>query len=787
VKVLLSWLNELAPVGSDVDALADQLSMLGLAVDGIEHVGAAVDGVVVARVLGLRPHPQADRIQLVDVDRGDGEALQVCCGAFNMAVGDLVPLATLGTVMPNGMEIARRKLRGEWSNGMLCSSRELHLGDDHAGILVLPDGLELGAPVFEALGVSADVVFDLDLTRNRPDAWCHLGVARDLAAHRGVGLMVPSPSATPAGAPRTVGVEIVDGDLCGRFTSTVLTGVVVGPSPRWMAERLVRTGMRPINNVVDVSNYVMLELGQPNHPYDAATLGGGAFRVRRARPGEVLVTLDGTERRLAGDDLLICDGHDMPVGLAGIMGGAHTEIGPDTTTVALEMAWFRPEAVASTAGRLGLRTEASARFERGVDPAVADLAIARFVELLRETCPDVQVAPGAVDARGDLPAAPTVGLRTSRINALLGTGLTDDEVAGLLAPIGFTVTAVAPGRADVTVPSWRLDCEVEIDLVEEVARHYGYERLGKTVPTSAHPGALSEHQRDRRLVREVLVGAGLAEAMPNPLLGPGDHERAGLSVDAIALHNPMAAEESLLRASLRPGLLKALGYNASHRRSGIGLFEVGHVYRLPVPATAPLPDEREVVAVAWAGRDALAAVAVWDEVVAALGIEGVQVVAAEPSGLHPTRSAELVAPSGTVIGLVGEIDPDVAADHGIAERVAWLEVDLVDLLALPHGERRYRRVSRYPSSDVDLAFAVPDRVSAAAVTGAVRAAAGDLLADLALFDVYRGPGVADGTRSLAYRLRLQAADRTLSDTDVAGVRRACIDAAAAAGAVLRGA
>jgi phenylalanyl-tRNA synthetase beta chain len=582
-------------------------------------------------------------------------------------------------------------------------------------------------------------------------------------------------------------VEIVDGDLCGRFTSTVLTGVVVGPSPRWMAERLVRTGMRPINNVVDVSNYVMLELGQPNHPYDAATLGGGAFRVRRARPGEVLVTLDGTERRLAGDDLLICDGHDVAVGLAGIMGGAHTEIGPDTTTVALEMAWFRPEAVASTAGRLGLRTEASARFERGVDPAVADLAIARFVELLRETCPDVQVAPGAVDARGDLPAAPTVGLRTSRINALLGTGLTDDEVAGLLAPIGFTVTAVAPGRADVTVPSWRLDCEVEIDLVEEVARHYGYERLGKTVPTSAHPGALSEHQRDRRLVREVLVGAGLAEAMPNPLLGPGDHERAGLSVDAIALHNPMAAEESLLRASLRPGLLKALGYNASHRRSGIGLFEVGHVYRLPVPATAPLPDEREVVAVAWAGRDALAAVAVWDEVVAALGIEGVQVVAAEPSGLHPTRSAELVAPSGTVIGLVGEIDPDVAADHGIAERVAWLEVDLVDLLALPHGERRYRRVSRYPSSDVDLAFAVPDRVSAAAVTGAVRAAAGDLLADLALFDVYRGPGVADGTRSLAYRLRLQAADRTLSDTDVAGVRRACIDAAAAAGAVLRGA
>ena len=308
-----------------------------------------------------------------------------------------------------------------------------------------------------------------------------------------------------------------------------------------------------------------------------------------------MTTLDDVARTFTTDDLLICDGEDSPIGIAGIMGGASSEIHDGTTTVALEMAWFEPGGVARTAARLGLRSEASARFERGVDPYVIDAAIGRFVELLRETSPSVQVAPGAVDARGILPEPAAPRLRTSRANELLGIELTDDDIARLLEPIGFDVTPTeGPGVQQVAIPSWRPDCVEEIDIIEEVARQYGYERIGKTVPTSAHPGSLTERQRDRRLLRQVMVGLGLAEAMPLPLLGPGDHARAGLAEDAIALTNPMAAEEGLLRTSLRPGLLQSLAYNESHRNAGVGLFELAHVFRR-APGGEPLPDEREML------------------------------------------------------------------------------------------------------------------------------------------------------------------------------------------------
>ena len=779
MRVLLSWLNDLAPVGDDIDTLAHELSMLGMAVDDVTPVGEPVDGVIVARVLQTRSHPDADKVHLVDVDTGNGEALQIVCGAFNMAAGDLVPLAGLGTTMPNGMEIARRKMRGEWSNGMLCSSRELGLGDDHAGILLLPPSLQVGRPVFDELGVTPDVVFDLDVTRNRPDAWSHRGVARDLAARLGVPFTDPWPAVMPAGPERRASVVIEAPERCGRFTSTVLTGVQVAPSAPWMAERLSRAGMRPINNVVDVSNYVMLELGQPSHPYDLAKLPGGGFRVRRARPGETLATLDGVTRALTPDDLLICDALDAPVGIAGIMGGASSEIDDATTEVALEMAWFEPVSLATTAARLGLRSEASARFERGVDPMVADQAIARFVELLRETSPDVAIAPGAVDARGDLPAPAVIWVRPERVNALLRTSFTMADIAALIEPIGFAVDGER-----VTVPTWRPDCTAEIDIVEEVARHYGYERLGKSVPASAHPGHLTPLQHARRLVRQVLLGAGLDEAMPQPLLAPDDLTRAGLSGEGIGLVNPLAAEESILRPSLRPGLLKAIAYNASHRTTGVALFEIGHVY-LPPPADQLLPDEREVIGAALAGREAPAAVALWAELANALGVDDVALEAATVDGLHATRTARLVAPGGVTIGLVGEIDPGVLEDHGIGERVAWLEVEMVPLHERSHPDRPYRRVSRYPSSDIDLAFVVDETVPAATLAAALRAAGGDLVADVRLFDVYRGPAVADGHRSLAYRLRLQAPDRTLTEADVAAVRERVIVAAATVGATLR--
>lgn len=782
MKVSLSWLNDYAPFGDDAAAIGDALTAIGLAVDGIDHVGATVDGVVTARVVSTERHPDAAKVQRVRVEAGAGAELHIWCGAFNMAPGDVVPLATLGTAMPDGRVIERRPILGIDSEGMLCSARELGLGDDHGGILILPADTPIGVPYGEALGLAPDVVFDLDVTRNRPDCWGHVGVARDLAARLGVPFDPPGPVLVASAPEQVAPVELVAGDRCGRFTSSVLSGVVVGPSASWMQRRLTAVGMRPISNVVDVSNYVMLELNQPTHAYDMATLGGGGFRVRTAHDGESITTLDGTERALSSADLAICDAADVPIGVGGVMGDLHSEITDATTTVALEAAWFDAVGTMQSAQRLGLRTEASARYERGVDPYGLDRAAARFVELLRETCPDLRVHSGRVDVRGAAlpPEHRETTVRLARINALLDLELSETEVADLLGPIGFTVGEWRDGAAPVALPTWRPDSTEEIDVVEEVARRYGYERIGKTVPDSSVNGGLSVRQQRRRALRQVLAGVGVSEAMPNPFLAPGELRAAGIEGEAIALTNPLVAEESVLRTSLRPGLLKAIAYNESHRSPGVALYELGHVYP---PGAGPLPDEYEALCVVLAGREVDAAVAVWREIAAALGVGARLDQSIVPSGLHPGRSAALTVGRDR-LGAIGEIHPSVTDAFGVDERVAILELNVDLLLAREPNPAQAKAVSRYPSSDIDLAFVLPDAVPAEKLEKALRQGAGNLLADLALFDVYRGQGVADG-RSLAYRLRLQAADRTLTDTEVAGVRDRCIKAAAAAGAQLR--
>jgi phenylalanyl-tRNA synthetase beta chain len=786
MKVLLSWLQDFAPIEGDPVALGEHMSDLGMAVEELDVLGQGLEGIVVAKVLATRPHPQADRIHLVDVDAGDGEVLQIACGAFNMAPGDLVPLATVGTVMPGGMEIGRRKLRGEWSNGMLCSARELGLGDDHAGIYILPPGVAVGADFTEAMGIEADALYDLEINPNRPDAMSVAGVARDLAARLGVPFSIPEPQVTelPAAHVRDVRVEVEAPDLCGRFTARVLTGVTVGQSDPAIARRLTLLGMRPINSLVDVSNYVMLELGQPNHPYDLAKVRGGGLRVRRAREGETLVTLDDVERALIPDDLLICDGEDRAIGVAGIMGGADTEIDEGTSDVLLEMAWFLPIAIAKSSRRLKLRSEASARFEKGTDPEIIELAHRRFAELVAGS--GARLEEGIVDVRGELPDRRPVVVRTGRLNRILGTDLTAGEMKALLDPIGFATDETGDGDVSVTVPSWRYDSATEIDVIEEAARHYGYIRIGKTLPPSAHAGRLTERQHERRRLRRLLVGRGLAEAMPMPFLAPGDLARSGLPDDGIEITNPLVAEESVLRTSLLPGLVKALATNAARRNTGVRLWEIGHVFRRPI-GDAELPDEREVLAVALGGRDAAAAVHEWRAVAEVLAVTGVTLRNGPVPGLHPTRSGRLVGPGGEAVGAVGEIDPEVLAAHSVGEQVGWLEVDLDTVAGLPHDPHTYRQVSVYPSSDVDLAFEVEDTVPAGDVEATLRSAAGERLASLALFDVYRGAGIAEGRRSLAYTLRLDAPDHTLTDDEVAEVRQRCIAAVESAHqAALRG-
>ena len=668
MKVLLSWMQEFAPIEGEKHELADALTDIGLVVEEVSVVGPSWDGIVVARVLDLRPHPKADRIQLVDVDAGDGEALQICCGAFNMAVGDLVPLATLGTVMPGGLEIARRQMRGEWSNGMLCSAAELEVAEDADGIHILPPDLAVGEPLADALGVETDVLFDIDVEGNRPDALSVAGVARDLAARLGVPFTNRQPviaEVDPPAAERT-SVEIQTPDFCRRFGARVLDNITIGDSPSWMAARLTAAGMRPINSIVDISNYVMLELGQPNHTYDLALVPDGRLGVRMGRDGERIVTLDDVERTVTPDDGVIVNAADEVIGLAGVMGGASTEITDTTTSVVVEAAVWDRMTIAHTSRRLGLRSEASTRFERGVDPFGVERALDRFAELAVEIC-GAKVSAGVVVTDGNLDLAPPVVVRTGRVNTILNTDLSTDEIADLLDPIGYGAVPV-PGSDEeltVTIPSWRPDSALEIDVIEEIGRHHGYDKSGLRVPTPTQVGRLTPAQVGRRRMRRALLGAGYSEAMPMPFLAPDDLSRAGLDDEALTLANPLVAEESVLRTTLLPGLLKAVVRNQSHRSGPVKLYELGRVYH---PSDDELPDEYDQVAACEtgfgetpgaAGSAAEAAVRSLHRLAADLGLANLAISNAQVPGLHPTRGATVTF-RGRDIGVVGEGRPPSA-------------------------------------------------------------------------------------------------------------------------------
>jgi phenylalanyl-tRNA synthetase beta chain len=543
--------------------------------------------------------------------------------------------------------------------------------------------------------------------------------------------------------------------------------------------------MRPINNVVDVSNYVMLELGQPNHPYDLSLLGGGGLLVRRARPGETLETLDGVTRTLEADDCVICDAAGTPVGIGGIMGGASSEISPATTTVLLEAAYFTPMAIARTGKRLGLFTEARSRFERGTDPAVIDLAIARFASLLPGVARGSTVDVSSVE---HLPAPRPVMLRVQRINDILGTSLTASDVVSLLAPIGFTSAVLDSGTLEVVIPTWRPDSEREIDVIEEVARLYGYRKIARTLPPGVRTGGgLTEYQRDRRRVRDILVGAGINEGWTTTFLGPGDLSRAGLPEEAVEVENPLDRSESLLRTSLLPGLLKAVRFNVDRQEPDVRLFEIGRVFEVPPPGQV-LPIEREElgVVVFGAGADALLATRLWAVLGDGLRLDGVVLSPAVVPGMHPTRTARLTVPAlDLVLGAVGEVDPAVVSAYGLSGRVGFFSVSLEALLgSAPRRPMAARPVSRFPASDIDLAFVVSSSVQAGAVAATVQSAGEPLVERVQLFDVYP---LDDGRRSLAFHVRLRALDHTLTDTEISEMRSRLIDAVAAAHAAeLRG-
>ncbi|MGH9000238.1 MAG: phenylalanine--tRNA ligase subunit beta, partial [Acidimicrobiia bacterium] len=631
MRAPLSWLCDFAPFEAPVGDLVDALNRIGLVVEGVAEPGAEIGGVRTVRVLGIEDHPDADRLVLVDVDHGAGQA-RVVCGARNYAPGDVVPWAAPGAVLPGGFRITSRKIRGRASDGMLCSAKELGVSDDHSGIMILPEATPLGADVRAVLGLD-DVIFDLEITANRPDAMSVAGVARDLAAALRIPFTLPTPppSSILTGDGRlsdewaTVVVEAPD--RCPRYVARC-GRVTAGEAPAWMAQRLTKAGMRTISGVVDVTNYVMLERGQPLHAFDLALLGGRGICVRLAADGERVSTLDGVERVLTGADLLICDAERVPRAVAGVMGGTDSEVSDSTAEVLLESAYFTPAGILGTSKRLGLRTESSARFERGVDPGGTAAAADRAWELLAEVAGG-QSAAGALDAYPTPVERTRIRLRTARLNAVLGTALSAVEAEASLLPLGLELVEAssgdANGGAEATewlAPTFRPDLEREIDLVEEVARHHGYNNIARTMPRMSQRGAgLTPHQRSRMAVREALAGRGLHEAITFSLLSPADLAAAGLAVThgsadghadghtdghtartLVELENPLRAEESLLRPSLLAGLLRAVGHNSAQGQSDVGLFEIGHVFAGPA-AGQVLPDEREHLAVVVAGRE----------------------------------------------------------------------------------------------------------------------------------------------------------------------------------------
>ncbi|TMM05984.1 MAG: phenylalanine--tRNA ligase subunit beta [Actinobacteria bacterium] len=761
MRVPLSWLREYVPIEVPLDELTEKLSVAAAEVEGIERIGVPdangnLERFRVGRVLEAEKHPNADRLQLCRVDVGEGEPRQIVCGAWNFGPGATVAVALPGAVLPGGLELERRKVRDEVSDGMILAEDEVELGPDHTGIMVLAEGPEPGTPLAEVLPLADDVLL-LEPTGNRPDLLAVYGVAREVAALFDAPLTDMPGGQTPGHVPeRQVEVEVDDFEGCPRYIGRLFENVRIEPSPLWLKSRLLAAGMRPISNVVDITNYVMLALGNPLHAFDFETLGGGKIVVRRARKNETLRTLDGVERRLDPHDLLIADA-ERGIALAGIMGGEETEIGESTTKVLLEAANFEPFTIFKTSERLRLRTEGSNRWEKGVDPYLA----APSAELATKLLLDLAGAEWTAhtDAHAELPERPVVTYRPERADAVIGLETPADDQYALLGRLGFD-----RDDGSVVVPTWRArDVTREIDVVEEIAR-FRLEDVPFTLPVRrAMFGALTREQELRRRVEDALVGLGFAETYTPSLVA--DDETAW------KLPEPIAVELTALRTSLLPSLVEAARRNVDAGAERIALFEIARVYL----SNGELPNERLHVAAIAEGGFARAK-GVVEALYEALKAEP-RFERAEHQLLHPGKTAR------TSAGVLGELNPRVLAGEWGA-----LELDLESLFAESREPVSYEDVITYPAVRQDLAFVVPEDVEAGALVDAAREAAGPELREVDIFDVYRGEQVGQGKKSIAFSVAFQSPEQTLSDEDAAALRQKIADALAERfGAVLRSA
>ena len=811
MKAPLSWLKEYVPIDSGVHEIASKLALTGTEVERVAEAGIAggdnLKYFVVGKTLERHRHPDADKLSVCLVDVGEECPRTIVCGAPNVAAEQTVAVVLPGGVMLDGTRIKEAKLRGVASSGMIMSEAEIGLAARSPGIMILPDEWAAGTPLSDLFPMS-DHVLEVEVTPNRPDCLSVRGMAREISAITGAPFSEEVSFAYPVGrrsVEADISIEVQDSDLCPRYAARVIRGVKVGESPLWLKAQLAHAGMRPISNVVDVTNYVLWALGQPLHAFDLHTIAGKKIIVRRAKAGETIVTLDGERRDLTQDMLVIADAERASV-VAGIMGGLDSEITESTTDILLEGANFSGPSILRTSGALGLRSEASTRYEKGLDAEMIPLALDMACKMFVELCGG-EVSVGTIDVRIDPRPQTTLTLRPGRVAAVLGADVPLCEITGILTRLGC---AVATAGADLTVdvPSFRADLVREIDLIEEVARVYGLDRIPSTMPSRrVGRGGLSRVQTARRKVEDLLTGSGLAQVInysfgddkwPDILRLAGDDSRRRM----VTVANPLSMDQARMRTTLLPGLLETARRNASVREERVHVFEVGKVF---LPGAAQLPYEPTRVGILVAGRwdedSWLRSGAVVDYFLAkglveristglhapvVFGRPDVEVGEVEPF-LHPGKSAAITTPDGKPVGWIGELHPLVTQAYDLKGTVVAAELDLGTLVEASAEVLMFRDLLAFPVVEQDFALVLDAAVSAAAVVACLRAAGGKLLEDIRVFDMYEGAQVATGKKSLALRLSFRAPDRTLSENEVNELRRKMLaKVATELGAELRG-
>lgn len=779
--VSIKWLNDYIDIDLTAQELADRLTMAGLEVDEIKTIAPAFSGVVVCAILSVRPHPNADKLSLCEVTDGS-VTYPVVCGAKNIQAGDLVPLARIGAVIPGGYTIKSTALRGEKSDGMLCSEAELEIGEDVSGILHLPAGLTLGTPLEEALNLS-DTVLDVSITPNRSDCLSMIGMAREVAALTGKKLKTPAVRVKECAEDISglSSVTIEDADLCPRYTARMIKNVKIGDSPVWMKTRLEAAGLRAINNVVDVTNFVMLEMGQPLHAFDFRFLEEGRIVVRRSKVGEEFVSLDGKSRILPDNTLLICDGK-KPVAIGGIMGGLNSEVKEDTQVIFLESAYFNPSSIRRSSRRLGMPTDAAFRFERGIDPEGVVRALNRAAQLIADLSGGTVCKNYLDEYPKKITPVENIPLRLDRIREMIGMTIASKDVIRILKSIGMEVKRESKGKYRVTPPSCRVDIEREIDLIEEIVRLYGYDRIPVTLP----PVSVSDVADIPRLdmeerIRHLLIGGGYSEiinysftspALKDCLDLPPNDERRNF----VVIKNPLTEEQSVMRTTLVYGLLETLKKNVNNACLNLKIFEIGRTFH---PSGAgQLPEEKNVLAGLLAGQmsddlwrakdsaDFYDLKGTLENILYDLKIDSSSYRSniAEPF-LHPGRSCGLFV-HDVPIGVLGQVHPDVMQKMDIKNNSYVFEIN-IDLLEKETNRLiRYQEISKYPAVTRDVAFVIPAEMEAEKMLQIVLGQHEDLLENVAIFDIYAGKGLEEGTKSLGLRFSYRALGRTLTDTEI---------------------